>query len=256
VDGVLYGTILRWPAGTPRKDAGWPGAACPQALRAWRPLHSVKSPAGGRPAAQSSAGGGGRPLVGAVSRQRGRLRLSSTSLIRGDSPAKRRDDAGEARRARNCGPRRRRARVLNGVACGRHELTLELVVGERSGRRIVGCWAVPVLLPLEGHVRFLQVVAVVKPNCSRRTETASFFSLRQRWEREVTPTILRHMMTLATELMAALETSSIMSASEARGAGAGAPVSADSTLLATALPISSRSYRRARHRRRRLQETR
>jgi hypothetical protein len=31
----------------------------------------------------------------------------------------------------------RRARVLSGVAA-------ELVVGERSGRRIVGCWAVAV----------------------------------------------------------------------------------------------------------------
>jgi hypothetical protein len=35
-------------------------------------------------------------------------------------------------------------------------LTLELVVGERSGRRIVDRWAF-VLLPLEGHVRLVQV---------------------------------------------------------------------------------------------------
>jgi hypothetical protein len=42
----------------------------------------------------------------------------------------------------------------------------------------------------------------------------------------VTPTILRHMLTLATEFMPALATSRIMSASEARGVGAGAPVPA------------------------------
>jgi hypothetical protein len=46
---------------------------------------------------------------------------------------------------------------------------LELVVGERSGRRIVGRWAVRVLLPLEGHVRLLQVMAV-KPTCRRHTD--------------------------------------------------------------------------------------
>jgi hypothetical protein len=97
---------------------------------------------------ESLAGhGGGRPLVGAVSRQRARLRLSSTRLIRGDLPAKMRDETGEARRARNSAPRRRRARVLSGVAGGLHALTIELVVGERSSRRIVGRWAVRVLLP-------------------------------------------------------------------------------------------------------------
>jgi hypothetical protein len=42
----------------------------------------------------------------------------------------------------------------------------------------------------------------------------------------VTPTIFRHMFTLATELMPALATSRIMSASEARVVGAGAPVPA------------------------------
>jgi hypothetical protein len=130
------------------RTRGAPGAASPGALRAWRPLRIAKGPAGGRPAAESSAGqGGGRPLVGAVPRQRGRLRLSSTRLIRGDLPAKQMDDAGEARRARNIAPRRRRARVLSGVAGGRHALTNELVIGERSGRRNVGRWAVRVLLP-------------------------------------------------------------------------------------------------------------
>jgi hypothetical protein len=57
---------------------------------------------------------------------------------------KRRDDTGEARRARNREPRRRRARVLSGVTGGLRALTLELVVGERSGRRIVGRWSVSV----------------------------------------------------------------------------------------------------------------
>jgi hypothetical protein len=67
---------------------------------------------------------------------------------------------------------------------------------------------------------------VVKPNCRRRTDTTSFFSLRQIWEKEGSPTILRHMLTLATDFMPALATSRIMSASKARGVGAGAPVSA------------------------------
>jgi hypothetical protein len=95
--------------------------------------------------------------------------------------------------------------------------------------------AVRVLLPLEGHVRLLQVVAV-KPNCRRRTDTIAFFSLRQSWEREVTPTILRHMLTLATEFMPALATSRITSASEVRGVGAGAPASARFNLAGTGAP--------------------
>jgi hypothetical protein len=66
---------------------------------------------------------------------------------------------------------------------------------------------------------------VVKPNSRRRTNTTSF-SLRQSWGWEVTPTILRYMLTLATEFMPALAASRIISASEARGVGAGAPVSA------------------------------
>jgi hypothetical protein len=81
-------------------------------------------------------------------------------------------------------------------------------------------------------------------------DTTFFFPLRQSWEREVTPTILRHMLTLATEFMPALAMSRIMSASGARGVGAGTPVPASLS------PISSISYRRARHRRRRLQEKR
>jgi hypothetical protein len=66
----------------------------------------------------------------------------------------------------------------------------------------------------------------VKPNCRRRTDTTSFFLPRQCRERETTPAILRHMLTLATEFMPALATSRIMSAREARGVGAGAPVPA------------------------------
>jgi hypothetical protein len=84
----------------------------------------------------------------------------------------------------------------------------------------------------------------VKPNCRRPTDSTSFFLLRKSWDREVTPTILRHMLTLAIEFMPALATSRIMSASESCGVGAGP------------LPMSSISYRRARHHRRRLQEQR
>jgi hypothetical protein len=77
---------------------------------------------------------------------------------------------------------------------------------------------------------------VVKPNCRRRTDTTSFFSLRQNWEGKVMPTILRHMLTLATEFRPALATSRIMSAREARGVGAGAPVSARLNLAGTGAP--------------------
>jgi hypothetical protein len=42
------------------------------------------------------------------------------------------DDAGEARRARNGAPRRRRVRVRSELAGGRRALTIELVVVERS----------------------------------------------------------------------------------------------------------------------------
>jgi hypothetical protein len=76
---------------------------------------------------------------------------------------------------------------------------------------------------------------VVKPNCRRRTNTTSF-SLRQSWEWEVTPTILRYILTLATEFMPALATSRIMSASEARGVGAGAPVSKKINAVGTGTP--------------------
>jgi hypothetical protein len=84
----------------------------------------------------------------------------------------------------------------------------------------------------------------VKPNCRRRTNTTFFFLLRQIREREEAPTILTHMLTLATEFMPALATSRIKSANEARGVRPGA------------LPISSISNRRVRHHRRRLQEQR
>jgi hypothetical protein len=62
------------------------------------------------------------------------------------------------------------------------------------------------------------------------------FLLRQSWEREVTPTILRYMLTLVTEFMPALATSRIMSASEARGVGVGAPVSERLNLSGTGAP--------------------
>jgi hypothetical protein len=52
----------------------------------------------------------------------------------------------------------------------------------------------------------------------------------------VTPTILRYMLTLANEFMPALATSRIMSASEARGVGEGAPVSAKLNLAGTGAP--------------------
>jgi hypothetical protein len=68
--------------------------------------------------------------------------MNGSLRLRGDLPATRRDDAGESRRARNSGPRRRRARVLRDVTGGLRALKLDLVVGERSGRRIVGWWAV------------------------------------------------------------------------------------------------------------------
>jgi hypothetical protein len=64
----------------------------------------------------------------------------------------------------------------------------------------------------------------------------SLISLRQSWEREVTPTILRYMFKLATEFIPALATSHIMSTSDARGVGAGAQVSARLDLAGTGAP--------------------
>jgi hypothetical protein len=72
VENVLYCTKNCVSRPVPRgRTLGAPGPASPRVLRAWRPLRIIKSPASGRPAAESSAGqGGGRPLVGAVSRAR------------------------------------------------------------------------------------------------------------------------------------------------------------------------------------------
>jgi hypothetical protein len=52
----------------------------------------------------------------------------------------------------------------------------------------------------------------------------------------VTTTILRYMLTLATKFTLALATPRIMSASEARGVGAGAPVSAGAIFACTGAP--------------------